>query len=234
MYIVRTHRLAIYLKKNRLTTLQLCLYIIAWGICIHFFLTTTTSALKLYSFIFTIIKEYLEKEAETAQLKITVYNFINELYYLICFIISIFGIFICYLHHQKNDLNYFFQKLLALAFPLNVKICSIISTLYTLPLIFVGRFYVEKLWNLTQTSEEFSLEYNPFKILFKVAQRINLFGFIIHKLHMLKEARIIYAHINEISALFYVFALGLGLVATLWFWLSLRQEFKFISKKQVS
>lgn len=181
----------------------------------------------LYRFIFSIIKQNLEEKALPAELPIYVYNFAEDIFLLTLTTICSFGV-LCLLYQfiQSSRKTVFLQNLIFHASIQNIKITLFTNITYLVPLMIVGRFYVDKLWLLAQKPQYTTVGYNPFKLVLHVAQKMNLFGKVVGSLKKLHQAKLLYAHINDMSAFFYLLALGIALFSTIWFFYSLLKKMR--------
>jgi hypothetical protein len=193
----------------------------------YYRINVVTCLPQLYLFIFSIVKEHLEREALPAEIPIYVYEFADVSFYKIITVILLFGALRCaYLIFRAPSFFDACKRIVYHGTVLNLKISIVTSIVYLVPLTLIGKLYVDKLWLLAEKKEYITVGYNPFKLMLHVAQKINLLDYTIKSLQRLQQAKVLYAHINDMSELFYLTALGIALLSTMWFVVRLQKKIR--------
>lgn len=211
--------------KNNVSLLKVLIAIPLVLTCWYYRIIVFMCMPQLYFFIFSIVKEHLEREALPAEIPIYVYSFADTLFYKLLTVIIVLGITRCvYLWVASKQKMSVIKKAIYHGTMLNLKISLVAGFLYMVPLLLVGKLYVDKLWVLAEKKEYVEVGYNPFKLAFHIAQKMNFLDYIIKNVQKLEQAKILYAHINDLSAFFYVVALMLALLSTIWFFYRLQRK----------
>ena len=230
MYFWHTNALIVDLKNNRIsmlnTILYLFLHVISFILGIHVLNLLPT----LYQLIFIQIKIYLEQQVSPLPLSFKIYYILNEEFLVINFALLAIGIIICFMVH-KGTIKEFFERFIALSWPICFRIMLITALLFLLGIGMAGIYFVYKFRLIGQTAIGIpSLITYPFKFLSRAFGIFSPIKNIINQAEILPRLEEIFIQINTWSYGFYRIAQIGSLLSTLWWMLTLQEKMKMIKK----
>ncbi|MEX0940102.1 MAG: hypothetical protein WDZ41_01985 [Candidatus Babeliales bacterium] len=185
----------------------------------------------LYTFIFTLIKNYLEQQAKPANLQIYVYTDMQQLIHYINLIILMSGIFICFIFYA-NSIRTFFKRISTLLWTLNVRIVLVTTIIFLFFILIFGSYFGYKLTLLTYDIPKGPVIFKPFKLLFKVTGTYPVAKSVWDKTYILPKAKILFNQINNISFIMYCIAQMISIFSTIWIILRLYIIIHFLKKSK--
>jgi hypothetical protein len=231
MYFWHVNKLVSDLKNNHLSFTDTVIYTILLSISFIFSINVVQLLPTLYQIIFEHIKIYLEQQAAHAQLFIKIYHYMDEWFLLINLIVVLVGTIFCFIVH-KGTPQRFFQRFIALSWPICFRIMILTSLLFLLSITLIGIYFGYKLNTLSQsqTPDAPPIIVKSFKFLFKAAGLLPGAKAIWTQAQMLPKVQAIFDQLNNVSfAVYWIAHIG-SLLSTLWWMLTAQEKIRMLKK----
>lgn len=232
MYFWNTPALAGYLAENKVRISDFVIYLVLLGLVFATGISVLTLLPKLYFFVFSFAKKYLETQVKPAPLEITVYANMDDFFLLINFVIVAAGLFFCFLIH-KGLLSQLIGRSVALSWPIMFRLIVITGIFFAIIVGSIGLYFLYKLLLISKMeAPKGPVLLRPLKYFLKATGTYSTAKLLWIQAHALPKAQIIFDKINNFSFYTYwVCQLG-SVFSTMWWMLTLQENIRFINNKK--
>lgn len=213
------------LRANNISHKDALLYLLGFVIFNTLGLSAFSWLFDLYHVTMRVVKEYLEHKAQGSQLFISIYDTYDTEFSLALIALITLGIIACW--KANRDRQHFIKRFICLSWVINIRIVLWLTLMYVMGIIMAISMYLPHLVGLAPTP--FNPQ-NPLELVVELAKNIGTLKPIMDKVSLLQRATQVFKGINMLSQYAYNGVLLASLMATLWYFIRMRQSFKRIQQ----
>lgn len=230
MHFIDTNAVAHKLRQQQMFAVEKISYFIGMVALIVARVGVFNLLPTIYFFIFTMAKQRLEFEAREANLTIDVPTTSPEWFWIVQIGIICAGLISCYIANQRGDGKHFIERFVCLSWPTMIRIMLALAIIYGALLAVGGNYFFKELATLSATEAK-KKGIPVIRFFLKAVKQLNILKTIGDNLAKLARAKAIFADISQFSINMYYAAHGLSVLATLWYFRSLRKKIRSVSRK---
>lgn len=231
MYFWDTHALAEHLARNKVGVSNFIIYLTLLGLVFATGISVVTLLPKLYYFVFSYAKTYLETQVKPAPLEINVYGHMDDLFLAANLVIVCAGIFFAFFVHH-GSFKEFVMRSVALSWPIMVRLMVITTILFSFIVGGIGIYFLYKLLLISKMeAPKGPMFLRPLKYAFKLTGTYGTAKNIWIQVHALPKAQKIFAQINDFSFYASWTCNLMSVFSTMWWMLTLQEKIRLINKK---
>jgi hypothetical protein len=224
MYFWNINGLIDDLRTNKVSTADLTIYAALLSLTLLLSLNVINILPLLYDALFSIAKEYLEKQTAPTSLTISVYDYYNSPFLNLKLAVVVVGIIFCFFIN-KGNIKQFLTRIIALSWPITFRIIVITGSIFLVIMALIGAYFGYKLLLITATDQKITGPkiLKPLKMLTKATVVYPIGKTIWTQGQNLVKAQIIFDQISRASYLMYWFTHITAFFSTLWWMLRLQK-----------
>jgi len=221
-----------YLATNRVRFSDFIIYTTLLTLIFLTGMSVLTLLPKLYFFVFSCAKDYLENQVKPVLLEINVYSKLNDLFLVINVLIIGTGLFFCFLIN-KGTFSQFIGRFVALSWPIMVRLILITAFFFSLIVGVIGLYFLYKLLLISKMdTPKGPVALRPLKYVLKFTGTYGTAKNLWIQVHALPKAQKIFDQINIFSLYTYWVCQATSIFSTLWWLLTVQEKLRFLNKEK--